>query len=76
MPTYQNNRQALLYIEGKHNPRTGVPTERVIGPKEIFVAHSSEVPERWLSPSPHEPNNPEPWVTQVSAEPTDEQLSA
>lgn len=74
MPTYKNNRDALLVVESRHNPLTSTVESRTIKPGEFFIAHSTEIPARWLAQgSPLEGNGP--WVTQTSAEPTDEELS-
>jgi hypothetical protein len=73
MPTYKNEKQGMLVIEHRDNPRTSVSVSRTIQAGEIFVARSVEIPARWLAPgNPVEGNG---WVTLVSAEPADEELS-
>ncbi|HTU61149.1 MAG TPA: hypothetical protein VMF89_21995, partial [Polyangiales bacterium] len=74
MPTYRNNRDALLFIESKHLDGSSVATMREIAAKATFAARSNEIPARWLAQG-HPLEGPEPWVTQISAEPTDEDLS-
>jgi hypothetical protein len=74
MPTYKNNRQALLFIEAKSNAAQGAVDSRSIGAGAVFTAKTADVPVRWLEQgSPLEGAGP--WVTMLSESPTDEELS-
>lgn len=76
MPTYQNNRQANLSIEACHNANDANVHHREIAAGAVFVAHSSAIPARWLTPNPVEGGNAVAWVTKLFNEPDDEELEA
>jgi hypothetical protein len=74
MPTYKNARNANLFIESRYNQRAGVGEARMISSGEVFVAHSADIPARWLEQG-NSLEGKAPWVSLVSETPTDEDLS-
>lgn len=74
MPTYVNNREALLYVDVRHNYRTSMVQSQTIEPKAVFVARTTDIPARWLEQGDTLAGN-QPWVTMLFPEPTDEEIN-
>jgi hypothetical protein len=70
MPTYKNNRDTVLRLQTRFNPRSTVPRELEVKPGRHFITHSSEVPASWLVQDGDAP----PPVTLISPSPTDNEL--